>query len=174
MKVGGVKKAGFLHEKTRETTPIKIGKKPHKKWRKPQWNWSSFFFLGGGMRPWNSHFEPKKHPPEKDNHFPNYHVWVRTANSSSVYWILTQCLSLNWCMISVAHQSLGASWYKNNREPWAHVLLGWSSKMGAVGGVSFVLGLCSILTVYLWFVSWAKNNSSFLGPMFFAYALGAL
>ena len=45
MKVGGVKKAGFLHEKTRETTPIKIGGKPHKKLKKSQWNWS-YFFLG--------------------------------------------------------------------------------------------------------------------------------
>lgn len=91
---------------------------------------------------------PKKHPLEKDNHVPNYHVWVPAVNSSSVYWILTQCSSLNWCMISVVHQSLGAFWYKNNRDPQAHVLLGWSSKMGAVGGVPFwdhdVLGLCSI------------------------------
>lgn len=147
MKVGGVNKAGFLHEKTRETTPIKIGGKPHKKLKKSQWNWS--FFLGRNTPLKLAFWTQKKHPLEKDNHVPNYHVWVPAVNSSSVYWILTQCSSLNWCMISVVHQSLGAFWYKNNRDPQAHVLLGWSSKMGAVGGVPFwdhdVLGLCSIL-----------------------------
>lgn len=49
MKVGGVKKAGFLHEKTSETTPIKIGGKPHKKIEKIPMKLE--FFLWGGIRP---------------------------------------------------------------------------------------------------------------------------
>ena len=45
MKVGGVKKAGFLHEKTSETTPIKNWREtPQKNWKNP--NETGVFSLG--------------------------------------------------------------------------------------------------------------------------------
>lgn len=55
---------------------------------------------------------------------------VPAVNSSSVYWIFTVLFKSQ-----LVHDFCGA-WYKNNRDSWAHVMSGWSSKMRAV------LGLC--------------------------------